>query len=128
MSGEIVFIGDYYIEKEFLGMVYNEVKEKIATENRIDARRRQRKRNERRNEEMETRRYFCNQKFLGGIYTTAVTVGSLLAGSPLCLLLAIPGIYAMVTKKMVIVNDYWYEHGGAEQDWLGKEWKWMSKL
>lgn len=116
-KSETLFIEDYYIEKEFLQMVYNEVKDTIATENRIEARRIQRKRDAKRNAEAERRRYFCNQKFLGGIWCVLILLLTLLIGDPVVLTLMIPGIAIISTKKMVIVNEYWKRNGGMEQ-WL----------
>ena len=122
--GETYIIGDYYIEEGFLKMIYDEIKADILKENAIEAQRRRRKKHE----AMERKKYFANQKLVGGVYAIAMTVTTLLVGNPACIMLALPGFYAMKTRKMILVNDYWYEHGGAEQNWLGKEWKWLNRL
>lgn len=114
-SAETVVVGDYYIDKGFLQMVYDEAKEDILRENRIAARQIQRRRNAKRTEETERRTYFANQKLLGGIWCALVLVLTLLIGDLTGLILLVPGIAVIRTDKMVIVNRYWHTHGGAEQ-------------
>lgn len=65
--------------------------------------------------EQERRRYMMNQKLLGFLALVAVVIATALCGNLACLALAFPAVYAMVTDKMVIVNNYYRTHGGFDQ-------------
>lgn len=80
---------------------------------------RQKRLKEIKREQQEKRTYFCNQKLLGGMWIILVCVLSILIGNPIGLVLAIPGIAIVATKKMVIVNNYYWTHSGTEQ-WKGR--------
>lgn len=66
-------------------------------------------------EEQERRRYFCNQKFIGLIIVVLDLLLTLIIGNMACIVLAIPGIGLIFTKKMAIVNEYFWSHGGTDQ-------------
>ena len=115
MENEVVIIGDYYMERKAYNVIRNDIKEDILTQNRIDARRIQKKRDEKCASDREERTYFCNQKLLGITWILIVMILTVIIGNPVCAALSIFGIGMIFTKKMVIVNDYYWEHGGAEQ-------------
>lgn len=72
-----------------------------------------------RQEQRARRKYFCNQKFYG-LLLTLLSLLILFLTQELFLITGIAaGVALMTTKKMLIVNDYYWTHGGAEQ-W--KEW------
>ena len=58
--------------------------------------------------EQERRRYMMNQKLLGFLALVAVVIATALCGNLACLALAFPAVYAMVTKEMIVVNEYWW--------------------
>lgn len=68
-----------------------------------------------RQDQKERRRYFCNQKLIGGFWVITFLLLTMIIGDLVCVILALPGVGLMASKKMVIVNDYWWEHGGPEQ-------------
>ena len=76
---------------------------------------RQKRLHEIRKAEQERRRYMLNQKLLGFLALVAVVIATSLCGNLACLTLAFPGVYAMFTDKMVIVNSYYRTHGGFDQ-------------
>lgn len=86
---------------------------------RAEARKRQNYWNRKYTAEKEKRRYFCNQKLFGGIIVMISLLPFLIAGNLTyllpCSIGVIIGVGMVLTKKMVIVNDYWYNHGGADQ-------------
>lgn len=82
---------------------------------RAEARKRQIRWNEKHTMEKEQRIYFRNQKLYGIIEILLIFLLTLLIGDPCCLVLALPGFIAIFTKKMVIVNDYYWKHGGDKQ-------------
>lgn len=61
------------------------------------------------------RKYFLNQKLIGFFGLLMVVIVTVLCGNLACLALGFPGMYAMVTKKMLVVNDYYYDHDGFSQ-------------
>lgn len=65
--------------------------------------------------EQEHRRYMMNQKLLGFLGLVAVVIATALCGNLACLALAFPAVYAMVTKEMIVVNEYYRTHGGFDQ-------------
>lgn len=68
-----------------------------------------------REEQKAERRYFCNQKLYGLLITVLSLVLLLLTHEGLTIIGVIAGIAIMVTKKMVIYNEYYRTHGGADQ-------------
>ena len=64
--------------------------------------------------EQERRRYMMNQKLLGFLALVAVVIATMICGNLACLALAFPGVYAMVTKQMIVVNEYWWQQNGGE--------------
>lgn len=115
MENEVVIIGDYYMERKAYNVIRNDIKENILTQNRIEARKIQKKRDEKCTADREERTYFCNQKLLGIAWILIVLILTVIIGDPVCAALSIFGIGMIFTKKMVIVNDYYWKHGGAEQ-------------
>lgn len=75
----------------------------------------QKKIREIREKQKEKRRYFLNQKLIGFFGLLMVVIVTVLCGNLVCLALGFPGIYAMVTKKILVVNEYYYEHNGVSQ-------------
>lgn len=69
---------------------------------------RQKRLKELRQKELERRRYMMNQKLLGFLGLVAVVIATIICGNLACLVLSFPGLYVMVTKKMILVNDYWW--------------------
>ncbi|MCC8051015.1 MAG: hypothetical protein LIP10_10220 [Clostridiales bacterium] len=67
-----------------------------------------------RKEQEERRRYFLNQKLIG-VFLLGLVAALTVFANLVCAVGAIPAIGLIATKKMVIVNDYWETHGGAEQ-------------
>lgn len=57
--------------------------------------------------EQERRRYFLNQKLCGFMGLLMMLIVTIVCGNPVCLVLAFPGVYAMFTNKMILVNEYW---------------------
>ena len=112
---DTVVIGDYYVDTGFLRMVYDEVKEDVLRANRIEARKIQHERNVRRMEQAAERRYFANQRFFGVLWCVFVLIAAAIISEVSVLALLIPGIILITTKKMVVVNNYWYEHGRSDQ-------------
>lgn len=100
-------------------MTREQWEEYYNSEWRAEARKRQNYWNRKHAAEKEKRRYFCNQKLLGIIITIISLLPFLITGNLTYLfpgsIGAIIGIGMVLTKKMVIVNDYWMEHGGADQ-------------
>lgn len=76
---------------------------------------RQKQLHEIRKAEQERRRYMMNQKLLGFLGLVAVVIATALCGNLACLVLGIPGVYAMFTKEMVVVNNYYRMHGGFDR-------------
>ena len=99
-------------------MTEEQWREKYIHQARAEARARQNRWNEKHERDNERRVYFANQKFFGVIWITIVSVLTVIIRNPTCLVLMLPGIGMIVTKKMVIVNRYYYEHGGPMQ-WEG---------
>lgn len=114
-GNEVIFVDSYYIEKNAYNAIKNEIKENILTQNRIEARKIQKRRDERCAAEKERRKYFCNQKLFGVMEIVLVLLLTVLIGNPVCAVLSIFGIGMIFTKKMIIVNEYYWKHGGAEQ-------------
>lgn len=65
--------------------------------------------------EQERRRYMMNQKFLGFLALVAVVIATMICGNLACLVLAFPAVYAMVTKEMIVVNEYYRTHDGFDR-------------
>lgn len=88
---------------------------------RAEARERQIRWNKKHACDAERRRYYCNQRFLGILIIIVALIPFLATFNLVWLLLGsigvILGIGMIVTKKMVIVNNYWWTHGGPEQQW-----------
>ena len=71
-----------------------------------------------REEQKAERRYFCNQKLYGLLITVFSLLILLVKFEELAIIGivgVIAGIAIMVTKKMVIYNEYYRTHGGADQ-------------
>ena len=67
-----------------------------------------------REEQKERRRYFCNQKMYGLIIAVLSLILLLLTREGFAIFGILAGIFMMVTKKMVIYNEYARTHGGQE--------------
>lgn len=65
--------------------------------------------------EQERRRYMMNQKLIGFLGFLMVLIVTMICGNLACLVLGIPGVYAMFTKEMVVVNNYYRMHGGFDR-------------
>ena len=76
---------------------------------------RQKRLQEIRKAEQERRRYMMNQKLIGFLALVAVVIATMICGNLACLVLGLPGLYAMFTKEMVVVNKYYITHGGFDQ-------------
>lgn len=111
MPEEMIIIGDYYIEKGFLKMIYNEAKEDLLTQQRRDVRKIQIERDERNRNRKEDRVYFLQQKLSGFIITLCSLLIAVLDMSPICLIFAILGLCMMKTKRKVM---------GTESDYIGE--------
>lgn len=75
---------------------------------------RQKQLQEIRKAEQERRRYMANQKLLGFLGLVAGVIATMICGNLACLALAFPAVYAMVTKKMILVNEYWWRQNGGK--------------
>lgn len=75
---------------------------------------REKERKTARREQEERRRYFLNQKMIGFFFLVAAVILAVIVDLAFIVGI-IPAIGIISTKKMVIVNDYWRTHGGAEQ-------------
>ena len=115
MENDMVLIGDYYMERKAYNVIRNDIKENILTQNRIEARKIQKKRDKKSESDRMKREYLNFQKKLGIAWILIVLILTVIIGNPVCAVLSIFGIGMIFTKKMVIVNDYYLTHGGAEQ-------------
>ena len=104
----IVFEYDYYTPEQFRQYFY-ELKEEVETNNRIDARIRNAERKRKAVIDREKRAYFQNQKLLGAFYSLIVLLMTAIVGNICISVLAVPGVVMMLTKEMVIINDYYRE-------------------
>lgn len=68
-----------------------------------------------RKEQQEKRKYFCNQKLCGGIIFILSIFLLVLTANAVMIAGMILGLYVMFTRKMIIVNDYWWKHDGLNQ-------------
>ena len=68
-----------------------------------------------RKEQKAERRYFCNQRLTGLLITVLSLVLLLLTQEAVTLVGMIAGVTIIFTKKMVIYNEYYRTHGGADQ-------------
>lgn len=100
-------------------MTYEEWEQIHEQRAMVEARKRQNQWTKKHEADKERRHYYCNQKFLGvvliGIALVLCFVLGDLSGFFFASMIALAGIAMILTKKMVIVNDYWWEHGGASQ-------------
>ena len=68
-----------------------------------------------REEQKAKRRYFCNQRLTGLLISVLSLILLLVTQEGFTLIGVVAGIAIMVTKKMVIYNEYYRTHGGADQ-------------
>lgn len=68
-----------------------------------------------RTEQKERRRYFCNQKLYGLLIAVLSAVLLVLTQDGFAVIGIAAGIAIIITKKMVIYNEYYRTHGGMEQ-------------
>ena len=68
-----------------------------------------------RKEQKAERRYFCNQRLTGLLITVLSLVLLLVTQEAVTLVGMIAGVTIIFTKKMVIYNEYYRTHGGADQ-------------
>ena len=80
---------------------------------------RQKQLKEVRKEQKERRKYFCNQRLYGGIIFIISAFLLILTADAVMIFSMILGLYVMFTRKMIIVNDYWWKHNGLNQ-WEGR--------
>ena len=68
-------------------------------------------------EDYERRKYFCKQKILGAAIIIISLFLFLIPGNLFVLgsFGVVFGFIAIATKKMIVVNDYWWTHGGSDQ-------------
>lgn len=66
-------------------------------------------------EQKARRTYFRNQRLLGLLMMVLSLVLMVFAQEGLAVFGIIAGAWVMVTKKMVIYNEYYRTHGGADQ-------------
>ncbi|MGN8630717.1 hypothetical protein ACTNEW_03805 [Blautia sp. HCP3S3_G3] len=66
-------------------------------------------------EQKARRTYFRNQRLLGLLMVVLSLVLMVLAQEGLAVFGIIAGAWVMVTKKMVVYNEYYRTHGGADQ-------------
>lgn len=79
--------------------------------------RRQKRLEKIRKQQKAKRKYFRNQKLTGLAIVILSLVLLVLTREGFTLLGVLAGIFIMATKKMVIYNDYYRKHGGADQ-WM----------
>lgn len=75
---------------------------------------RQKRLQEIREEQRDRRKYFCEQRFYGSLLTIICLMMFCFTKDGMCLLFTIGGIYITISKKMLLVNDYFYKHHGEE--------------
>lgn len=114
-ENEVVLIGNYYIDAQAYGIIINNIKEKIASQNRIEARKIQRARSARSAAEKAKRRYFCNQKLYGLIILLLSVLLLCFTQDGFLFLGIAAGIYTIATKKMLIYNKYYQLHNDTKQ-------------
>lgn len=78
---------------------------------------RQRKLKEIRKQQQEQRRYFRNQRLTGLAIAVLSLILLVLTYEGFTILGILAGVSIMVTKKMVIYNEYYRTHGGQDQ-WM----------
>lgn len=66
-------------------------------------------------EQKARRTYFRNQRLLGLLMVVLSLVLMVLAQEGLAVFGIIAGAWVMVTNKMVVYNEYYRTHGGADQ-------------
>lgn len=108
-NNETIIVGDYYIDKNFMKLLYNNVKEEIQTENRLEARIRQRKREEVLQKEREERTYYANQKLMAIFISGLIVVSAVLASDATCLLGLPISVYMAFTKYKFLVNGHFWK-------------------
>ena len=82
---------------------------------RGEARARQNRWNKKHAEDRARRKYFCKQRFGGLIEIIAVLLVTPLIGNYAFLAMTLPGIVLMTTKQMLLINEYYWTHGGNDQ-------------
>lgn len=82
---------------------------------RGEARKRQNRWNAKHEEERARREYFCKQRFYGLLEVMAVLLITLIIGNYAFGAMALPGICLMCSRKMLLINDYYWTHGGDRQ-------------
>lgn len=78
---------------------------------------RQKRLKEIRKQQQERRRYFRNQKLLGLAIAVLSLILLVIFKDGFSIMGIIAGVSIMVTKKMVIYNEYYRRHGGQDQ-WM----------
>lgn len=81
---------------------------------RLEAKIRQRHREEKRAADHERRMYFLHQKTLGALMILISIFLFVYTMDLEVLVCAIPGIFMTVTRKMCLVNDYYWNHRDSE--------------
>ena len=82
---------------------------------RLEAKVRQRHREEKRATDRERRMYYLHQKMIGSLIILVSLFLFVFTMEIETLICIVPGIYMIATKKMCIVNEYYRTHGGSEQ-------------
>ena len=82
---------------------------------RGEARARQNRWNQKHEADRARREYFCKQKFSGLLEIIVVLLVTPLIGNYAFLVMALPGIVLMTTKQMLLLNEYYWTHGGNDQ-------------
>ena len=76
---------------------------------------RQNKLMEIRAEQKAKREYFLRQKAIGAFMLLVTILLTILTTDIICLIFAIPAVAMIITKKMILVNDYYWQHEGDKQ-------------
>ena len=105
--------------EEIICMTYEQWEEKHNQMARCEAKERQRRWNDKHEADRERRKYFCNQRFMGAIVVLiSVIVFIMFCDLPTFVMSAMGCIFGgtlICTNKMVIINKYYWEHGGEDQ-------------
>lgn len=101
--------------EEIICMTEEQWREKEIETARAEARARQLRWKEKHAADRERRLYFCRQRFIGLLLTVLSIVLCAVTGNIAALPFAAIGGCIMVTKKMILVDGYYWTHGGPEQ-------------
>lgn len=95
-------------------MTEQQWREQQIQEARCEARARQRRWDAKHEADRERRLYFCQQKLYGVFMAVLSLVLLVLTREGFCVAGILLGAYAIITKQMILVNEYWWEQQGKE--------------